>query len=433
MKRNHLAIWSGILVAALLSANVLLILTTYRNAVQHERLIIRNGSAASPVTGMRPGPDEAAVFIVVAAADPSEALASARKQLYWSTALLVLMCLTLTLFAFSVRRRAGRQATLIARLRESDTRLTRSVDYVRTIIDSIGSAMWVVEDSGRITLFNAAFTTFFGLEAAALAGRKVNDIPGQVYQAGSSVSHGQPTLHERQIRDAHGNTRTVIRHVVGVSCPDGRQQLVHVLTDITAQKASETGLHNIANLDPTTSLPNRFCFLQTLQARVMASVPTQARIAVVVISFERLQKIMKHLGHDAGDEAIRAMSIRLASLPDDAGSAARVKRNGLALLLDIARDAKHLRTRVDAMVALLSAPLIISAEEYYLAPVAGISLFPKDGIHAERLLRHAEVSSHRAGKDGRDAVCFHSEFSKHELGRQLNIERHLRRALERNE
>lgn len=414
---------------------MLLIVTTYHNAVQHERLITQNGSSATTGTGRRLGADQATTFIVVAAADSSEALGSARKQLYWSTTLLVLMCLTLTLFAFSARRRVGRQAALIAKLHESETRLIRSVDYVRTIIDAMGSPVWVVDDRGGITLFNAAFTTFFGLEANAFAGRNISDIPSlaETRQADANVSHSQLTPHERQFRDAHGITRTVIHHTFAVNCPDGRQQLVNVLADITAQKASETRLHDIANLDTTTSLPNRFRFLQTLQARVMASAPMQARLAVVVISFERLQEIMEYLGHDAGDEAIRAMSNRLASLPDGSGSAARVKTNGLALLLDIKRDAGHIRTQIEALVAQLSAPLIIAAEEYYLAPVAGISLFPQDGVHAERLLRHAEVSSHRAGKDARDAVCFHSELSNRELGRQLNIERHLRRALERNE
>lgn len=377
-------------------------------------------------------------FVVVASVDKSAALAYWREKLYSSVLLVAMMSTTLIFFAASILRHSGRQTALIGRLKESEALLTRSAGYLRTILNSIGSPVWVLDNHRNIMLFNDAFANSIALPGAALVGKSEAEVMGKSSPLSSDAVFGHllnsgPTMQsEVQLADTHGVSRTWIRHIFRIFCPDGEKQIVNVLTDITERKKAEVRLNYIANFDSVTTLPNRMHFLRVLQAEIMAAV-RQERLAVLVVSFERLQEITDHLGHEAGEHALRAIAERLQAIVSQERCLARAKTNGLALLVKVEREMNVLHCFIERVHTLLSAPLPIGGEEFYLGPVVGVSLFPQDGAHSDELLRLADIAGHRAGTEGREPVHFYSEVNHRELHSRLNTERQLRRAVDRNE
>jgi hypothetical protein len=78
-----------------------------------------------------------------------------------------------------------------------------------------------------------------------------------------------------------------------------------------------------ARTDELTGLPNRRLFYETL-GRCLEAGSGQERLAVLMIDLDRFKEINDSLGHHVGDEVLRQLGPRLASLVGTSGTVARL-------------------------------------------------------------------------------------------------------------
>src|SRR5471030_1857064 len=76
---------------------------------------------------------------------------------------------------------------------------------------------------------------------------------------------------------------------------------------------------------------------------------------------------------------------------------------------------------------------MIYGREFSITASIGISLYPKDAIDAEGLLKTADVAMYQAKKAGRNACEFYAAEMNETADDRLNMTALLRRALERRE
>ena len=212
---------------------------------------------------------------------------------------------------------------------------------------------------------------------------------------------------------------------------DGESLVVGHVEDITEQRHSAERMAWAATHDGLTGLPNRFRFLEVL-GDLLSAAPLGS-IAVLFIDLDNFKVINDSLGHEAGDQLLRAMSERLRAVVRDRDMLGRFGGDEFIVLLrDVsgAHDPFDIAERLRAEIAL---PVEVEGADLYVTASIGITINDRDGITTTEMLRDADAAMYRAKAHGRDCVEVYSPGSHDATVLTLRTSNELRRGLERGE
>nr|WP_314630379.1 EAL domain-containing protein [uncultured Noviherbaspirillum sp.] len=393
--------------------------------------------AKSPIDGVQRIYGYASVepfpMVVIIGRDKSVALGFWQERLRVAVFFLLLVSATTIFLVWRVARDRARQAALIARLEKSEKGMTESATYLKGILNTLATPVWVVDELRKIVLLNQAFADFLGRKSADLAGQPESATLAAAERTPHADKLGAGVV-EAEMQDGTGATRTVIHATSVLATDNGKTQRVNVLTDITAWKQAEMRIAYMVDFDLVTALPNRAQFRRTLAQHIAGAGAESAEgFAIFVVSLERTQEIIDLAGHAACDEAIRHAADLLRSFMANATGIARTRSDEFSLIVPCSGTNLHVEQFAASVIEKLSAPVMIASQEFYFGPVIGIALFPQDGRNADELLRLADMAKHKARSEGSEPIHFASETAHSALLDHLNIEANLRRALARNE
>ncbi len=106
---------------------------------------------------------------------------------------------------------------------------------------------------------------------------------------------------------------------VRLTDPDNAEFLWLSVQDVTRQRAVESRLLAAATEDRLTGLPNRGRLMLSLEAMAERSrFEPDFGFAVMFLDFDRFKLVNDTLGHDAGDELLRAVAVRMREAVDEA-------------------------------------------------------------------------------------------------------------------
>jgi diguanylate cyclase (GGDEF)-like protein len=377
-------------------------------------------------------------LVVIVGRDKSVALAFWNERMFAAIFFLALVSATAIILTWRVTRDTRRQNTLIARLEASEQRLAKSANYFKSILNTLATPVWVVDECRKIVLLNKSFANFLGRSSADLTGQPESDALNSSFRDDRESTNRDAAgteataVVEAEMQDGTGTARTVIHATTKLHNENGHTQLVNVLTDITEWKQAEMRVAYMVDFDLVTALPNQNQFHRIVSDQIAATA-AGSRLAVLVISLERVQEIIDLAGHAACDESIRHAADILRSFIPDASCIARIKSNEFAMVVPYNGANLTIEQFATKLHDSLSLPVPIGALEFYFGPVIGIALFPQDGRNADELLRLADIAKHNARTVGTEPIHFVSESAHSALLEHLNIEARLRRALAQNE
>ena len=174
---------------------------------------------------------------------------------------------------------------------------------------------------------------------------------------------------------------------------DGQATMTQgILVDISDRKSLEDQLRHQALHDPLTGLPNRVLFVDRLSHALVRRNRTGG-IAALFVDLDDFKDINDSLGHAAGDELLRLVAERLASVLRPEDTACRLGGDEFAFLLE---DAD--RVRAESVARRI---LVALAEPFQLA-VGVATLTASVGV-ATRAVRVAGDASETADEMLRDA------------------------------
>ncbi|HVS69855.1 MAG TPA: EAL domain-containing protein [Phycisphaerae bacterium] len=222
-----------------------------------------------------------------------------------------------------------------------------------------------------------------------------------------------------------------------------KRQATLKLADLERMVHERTSdLQRLALQDRLTGLPNRAWLMEqltTLVAKNAGAAPTP--FALLFLDFDRFKMVNDSLGHNAGDELLKAISARLTDALADyaaaggkpAACAARlggdefvVLQPGVASINDAVDMARRLSEK-------LAAPYHIQNVPVHSTASIGIALADSAYQWADDVLRDADTAMYRAKTKARGSwTIFTPEMRKEAIAR-LTLENDLRRALENRE
>ncbi len=161
--------------------------------------------------------------------------------------------------------------------------------------------------------------------------------------------------------------------------------------------------------DPLTDLPNRRMFEQRLIATMEEARINKTTVACLVIDVDNFKTINDTLGHEAGDQLLRALAVRLSWHMSPRDILARTGGDEFTALLAGVTDEHHLRFIASAMMSAGSVPIMIDGKPVDMHISIGIALSPDHADDIDGLRRAADEAMYTAKRKGGAMLAFADE------------------------
>ncbi len=185
--------------------------------------------------------------------------------------------------------------------------------------------------------------------------------------------------------------------------------------------------------DKLTGLPNRMNFDRHLAGVINDTEATGRQITLLMLDLDRFKQVNDTLGHQAGDELIRAVADRLRTVVGDRIRIARLGGDEFALTAvgpDVPPDPLALSSRV---IDALSQPFDLSHFQAHVGASIGIVSTTVGDTEPHELVRKADIALYEAKATGRNRAVVYEEHMNELLQLQHTIEGELREALRRTD
>ncbi|WP_429310886.1 EAL domain-containing protein [Paenibacillus mucilaginosus] len=202
---------------------------------------------------------------------------------------------------------------------------------------------------------------------------------------------------------------------------------------VNERKRAEEKIQHMAYHDALTDLPNRLMFDEKLGRCFQEAERNGSMMAVMFFDLDRFKVINDTLGHHVGDQLLRLLARKLRHYVSDKDVVARFGGDEFIILLTNMAHADEAAQFAKGIPDLLKDPFVIEGHELFVTASIGISMYPSDGKEVDTLLKNADIAMYRSKEKGGNAFqYYHPDMNKRSLHR-LNLEIHLRKALERGE
>jgi diguanylate cyclase (GGDEF)-like protein/PAS domain S-box-containing protein len=306
------------------------------------------------------------------------------------------------------------------KLRESEQRL-------QLVTQHVDAVLWTTDREGRFTSVSGGALDELGLDAGDLLAQ-----PSEALLDANilrDVFAGKPARLERPRAD-----RWLRHHVEPLS--DARRNVVGavgVTIDVTELKRAQHVLFDAAHRDRLTGLPNRLSLEERLAETIAQAAEESREFTVLFVDLDRFKTINDTLGHNPGDDVLRAIAARLQSVVRDGDVVARPGGDEFIILLPRTGGATEIQTVSQRVLRALAPPVVAGDREVYVTASIGAAVYPAHGKHAEALIARADAAMYRAkGMGGNRYVMFEPSMETVTVDR-LSLEHDLRNAVERGQ
>jgi diguanylate cyclase (GGDEF)-like protein len=248
---------------------------------------------------------------------------------------------------------------------------------------------------------------------------------------------------EEQLRATHAEILTYMwRAVLGSVLAIGLMGLLGRQSWLLAQSRARESEARIAHAerveymayhDALTGLPNRSMFSRLLSQRIAESSGDDSPFAVAFLDLDRFKQINDTLGHEAGDQLLKEVAIRLKACVREFDTVARLGGDEFVVLLSHTGDGSYATTVAQRILALTAKPFSLIGQEFRVTASIGISTYPKDGRDEQTLTKNADIAMYQAKAEGKNNFQFYSQKLNANSIERLTFESSLRHGLERNE
>jgi len=171
-----------------------------------------------------------------------------------------------------------------------------------------------------------------------------------------------------------------------------------------ARKAYAAVLTERANFDPLTGLANRALMRDRLDHALARASRARRRAAVMFIDLDGFKAINDALGHDGGDEVLKAFAGLLSRTARKAETVARFGGDEFVVVLEEIGEIVEATAVASRILQALEAPLALPGTMASVSCSIGIAVYPDDGGDAATLLHQADTAMFAAKKCGPNNV-----------------------------
>lgn len=174
-------------------------------------------------------------------------------------------------------------------------------------------------------------------------------------------------------------------------------------SDVSARKSLEQRLQHQATHDVLTGLPNRSLFHDRLNQAIARCARGGTLMAVMYLDIDKFKGINDTLGHDMGDQLLRAFSRRLVDCVRATDTVARLGGDEYAVILE-GLESREAGERVAGKIVTAMHPeFMLENRPLAITTSVGMAFYEGDNeISQDKLIKQADEALYQAKGSGRN-------------------------------
>ncbi len=313
---------------------------------------------------------------------------------------------------------------------------TRREEFVRSVIESLPAEVVMIDSKSNIVAVN---------RSASRSGWHVDEnIPRSYVEIATHIlgAKGAERI-ASGIRDVL--SRKIDRFSVDVNAAkEDRARWLHVdvvlnvlaneetgvvisHTDVTERVLGAQRLSWVADHDALTGLPNRHLLISELREAISNCGP-ESPLGLIFLDLDGFRRVNDTLGHEAGDELLTEVAMRLSFSSHRNELVARLGGDEFVVLVPDA-SISLINGIAANIIDAISEPYTSISSQISLAIAQGVAITSDKSFPAADLLRQADTAMYRAKEQGRNKVVFFDEEMATQLATRLELESALKVAI----
>jgi diguanylate cyclase (GGDEF)-like protein len=186
-----------------------------------------------------------------------------------------------------------------------------------------------------------------------------------------------------------------------------------------------------ASHDQLTGLPNRDLIVDRIEQLLVQHNRFGTKAVVLFINIDNFKSINDNLGHDTGDQILRAVAERLDQVLRESDTLGRLGGDEFVVVADRIPTADAASLMCERILAVLREPL--APEGLATAPVsltASVGVASGSDLPGDELLKNAGIAMYRAKRQGKNSYVHFEPEMRRAVVTRFELEADLKRAVE---
>lgn len=174
------------------------------------------------------------------------------------------------------------------------------------------------------------------------------------------------------------------------------------------QRAAQARFAHQAMHDSLTGLRNRPAVMEHID-RKMDDGEHEASLggfALLLLDLDGFKAINDNSGHDAGDELLKQVAIRVEAALRDSDFVARLGGDEFLVVVPQVSNHETAERVGKKLIDVIGAPYLLNSVASSVTVSIGISMFPRDARDRESLMKCADLALYAAKRTGKNCLCF---------------------------
>ncbi len=310
-----------------------------------------------------------------------------------------------------IRDKSGKVTAVAAIMRDITERKRIEAERAQlaAIVEASHDAIVSRSFDGTVISWNAGAERMFGYTAAEVLGRDPSFlVPDDLRQ---ELSQRRARALEGKVAPPHDTERLTKdgrRVPVSISASMFRDDagklsgVAMIFRDISERKEAEEKILHLAHYDNLTGLPNRSLFYDQLEQAIAFARRERHMAALLYIDLDGFKAVNDTLGHEAGDELLKAVAEKMKSCLRASDTIARVGGDEFIAILPKIVNRQDCAAVAKKLLEALSLPfrLVNAQREAVIGASIGIATYPPDAEDMQSLVNAADSAMYSAKQTG---------------------------------
>ena len=293
--------------------------------------------------------------------------------------------------------------------------IASSYESIETILDNVGSAVYVRELSSRKMLFaNSIMRKTFAKE---IEDGSIDSLLSVKIEGDSGVCE----FYQKSL------DRTYDMYYTQITWVDGSPVSLCALYDISEKKVYQRRIEQQAYTDFLTGLYNRMCCERDLARIIDEAEHSGSNGALLYLDLDDFKHINDGLGHQYGDVLLKAISHSIQRV--DGITSTCYRMGGDEFVIIIPPESFDRRNHIVAEIKdIFAKPWFLKDADYYCTMSMGMVEFPENGTGVHDLIKKADIAMYEAKKSGKNRMAVYSDNIDSASHQRLDMEKNMRDA-----
>lgn len=299
----------------------------------------------------------------------------------------------------------------ITRRKEMENALRESETHLRDIVLHAPIGLATVSLEGRFMDANQSLSIITGYrkeELLALTFQEIThpeDLESDLDNARKLISGEIPfyKMEKRYVRK-DGSIVWIQLTASLLRNPEGTpMHFIAQIEDISERIETKKRLNHLAYYDTLTDLPNRRFLIEKFEWALVQAKRHDRSLAIMFLDLDGFKQVNDGLGHDIGDELLKAVAVRLASCVRKGDIVSRQGGDEFIIVLPEISHPNDAALVAEKIIDSLKMPVEVGTHRVRIGTSIGIAVYPIDGNEdAGDLMKKADQAMYAVKASGKN-------------------------------